>query len=150
VALETVDSQRLTEERVLSHALSTTAKKGGSLMAVIDFQKFRLKHMSWRLKLKDFLEGKGGLSEKQALSHRECSLGLWLYSEGLTQYKHLPDMTKLEKVHKELHDTVNAIITLKNGGKAEEAELEYRKIAPISDNIIALLDNLEKKVKTGG
>ena len=119
-------------------------------MATIDFQKFRLKHMSWRLKLKDFLDGKGGLSEKQALSHRECSLGLWLYSEGLNQYKHLPDMTKLEKVHKELHDTVNSIITLKNSGKAEEAEREFQKIKPISDNIITLLDNLEKKVKAGG
>ena len=119
-------------------------------MASIDFQKFRLKHMSWRLKLKDFLDGKGGLSEKQALSHRECSLGLWLYSEGLTQYKHLPDMTKLEKVHKDLHDTVSAIITLKNNGKAEEAEREFEKIKSISDGIIVLLDSLEKKVKAGG
>jgi methyl-accepting chemotaxis protein len=118
-------------------------------MATIDFQKFRLKHMSWRLKLKDFLEGKGGLSEKQALSHRECSLGLWLYSEGLVQYKHLPDMTKLEKVHKELHDTVNSIIALKNSGKPEAAEREYQKIGPLSDSIIALLDSLEKKAKAG-
>jgi len=118
-------------------------------MAAIDFQKFRLKHMSWRLKLKDFLDGKGGLSEKQALSHRECSLGVWLYSEGLTQHKHLPDMTKLEKVHKDLHDTVNSIISLKTSGKAEEAEREFQKIGPISDSIIALLDNLEKQVKTG-
>ena len=119
-------------------------------MAAIDFQKFRLKHMSWRLKLKDFLEGKGGLSEKQALSHRECSLGLWLYSDGLAKHGTLPDMAKLEKVHKDLHDTVNVIITLKNLGKAREAEQEYQKIGPISDSIIALLDNLEKKVKAGG
>jgi len=51
---------------------------------------------------------------------------------------------------KELHDTVNAIITLKNSGKAEEAEREFQKIKSISDNIIALLDSLEKKVKAGG
>lgn len=119
-------------------------------MAAIDFQKFRVKHMSWRLKLKDFLEGKGGLSEKQALSHRECSLGLWLYSEGLAQHGTLPDMTKLEKVHKELHETVSSIITLKNAGRADEAEREFQKIGPISDSIIALLDTLEKKVKAGG
>ena len=118
-------------------------------MAAIDFQKFRLKHMSWRLKLKDFLDGKGGLSEKQALSHRECSLGLWLYSEGLAQHKDLQEMTELEKVHKDLHDTVNSIISLKNGGKPEEAEREFQKIGPISYSIIALLDILEKRVKTG-
>src|SRR5512139_228948 len=114
-------------------------------MAAIDFQKFRLKHMAWRLKLKDFLDGKGGLSEKQALSHRECSLGLWLYSEGLAQHKNLPEMTELEKVHKDLHDTVNRIISLKNSGKPEEAEREFQKIGPLSESIIALLDILKKR-----
>ena len=119
-------------------------------MAAIDFQKFRLKHMSWRLKLRDFLDGKGGLSEKQALSYRECSLGLWLYSEGMATYRDFPDMAKLEKVHKELHETVNVIISLKNSGKVEDAEREYRRIGPISDSIIALLDSLEKKAKISG
>ena len=47
-------------------------------------------------------------------------------------------------MHINLHETVNTIVSLKNEGKAADAE--YLKIEPISDEIIDLLAAIEKKV----
>ena len=116
-------------------------------MGSIDFQLFRIKHLGWKTKLRDFLDGKGGLTEEQAVSHKDCSLGKWLYPAGLAQYSGLSEMRTLEKVHVTLHDTARKIISLKNSGNAPRAAEEYKKIGPISDEIIDLLKKLEVKVK---
>jgi methyl-accepting chemotaxis protein len=115
-------------------------------MNVMTFRTFKIKHRAWKTRLKDFLEGKGGLTAEQAISHKDCSLGKWMYAEGLQHCSTIPEMKSLEKVHINLHETVKNIVSLKNKGKAAEAEAEYLKIGPISDEIIDLLTVIEKKV----
>jgi methyl-accepting chemotaxis protein len=115
-------------------------------MQAMTFRTFKVKHRAWTTRLKDFLEGKGGLTEEQAISHKDCSLGKWMYAEGLEHYETMPEMKGLEKVHINLHETVKSIVKLKNEGKAAEADTEYLKIGPISDAIINLLTVIEKKV----
>ena len=110
------------------------------------FKTFKIKHRAWKSKLRDFLEGKGGLTLEQATSHKDCSLGQWMYSEGLELLRTIPEMKSLEKVHIHLHDLVRSIISLKNNGKTAEAEAEYLKIGPTSDKIIDMLTVIEKKV----
>jgi methyl-accepting chemotaxis protein len=115
-------------------------------MHAMTFRTFKVKHRAWKTKLKDFLEGKGGLTEEQAISHKDCSLGKWMYAEGQQHYKTIPEMKGLEAMHINLHETVKSIVKLKNEGKAAEADAEYLKIGPISDEIINLLTVIEKKV----
>ena len=110
------------------------------------FKTFKVKHRAWTTRLKDFLEGRGGLTEEQAISHKECSLGKWMYAEGLQHFSTVPEMKSLEKVHIQLHETVKSIVSLKNVGKATEADAEYLRIGAISDEIINLLTAIEKKV----
>ncbi|HYA88219.1 MAG TPA: CZB domain-containing protein [Nitrospirota bacterium] len=110
------------------------------------FNTFRIKHRVWKMRLKDFLEGKGGLTETQAISHKDCSLGKWMYAGGLQHYSTIPEMKSLENVHIRLHETVKNIVALKNSGKTVEAEAEYLNIGPMSDEIIDLLTVIEKKV----
>ncbi|HUL01422.1 MAG TPA: CZB domain-containing protein [Nitrospirota bacterium] len=110
------------------------------------FRTFKIKHRAWKTRLKDFLEGKGGLTEEQAISHKDCSLGKWMYTEGLDHYRTVPEMRTLEKVHINLHETVKNIVSLKNQCKTADADTEYMKIGPISDEIISLLTVIEKKV----
>jgi len=117
-------------------------------MNALTFKTFKVKHRAWTTRLKDFLEGKGGLTEEQAVSHKDCSLGKWMYSEGLQYSSTIREMKSLERVHINLHDTVKNIVSLKNEGKAAEADAEYLKIGPISDEIINLLTVIEKKVST--
>jgi methyl-accepting chemotaxis protein len=115
-------------------------------MNAMTFRTYKIKHRAWKSRLKDFLDGKGGLTEEQAISHKDCDLGKWMYKEGMNEYKTIPEMKALERVHIHLHETVRSIVLLKNLGKAAEAEAEYTKIEPISDEIVDLLTVIEKKV----
>ena len=117
-------------------------------MNAMTFRTFKIKHRAWKTRLKDFLEGKGGLTEEQAISHKDCDLGKWMYAEGITQCGNIPEMKTLEKVHINLHNTVKSIVSLKNQGKVADAEAEYLKIGPISDEVVDLLTAIEKKVAT--
>ncbi len=117
-------------------------------MNALIFKTFKIKHRAWKTRLKDFLEGKGGLTAEQAISHKDCGLGKWMYAEGLQHYSAIPEMKSLEKVHVNLHEIVKKIVSLKNEGKAAEADAEFLKIGPISDEIINLLTAVEKEVST--
>jgi methyl-accepting chemotaxis protein len=119
-------------------------------MSYYDFQVYSLKHSIWKAKLRDFLEGKQSLTKEKAASHKDCDLGKWLYSEGLKKYENIRDMQKLEKVHEDLHATVRNIISLKESGDSSAAEVEYKKIGPISDELVALLAAIGEKVKSMG
>ncbi len=112
----------------------------------LDFSSARIKHATWKLKLRDFLDGKPGLTANQATSHRDCDLGKWLYSEGLSKYATILDMKTLEKEHEKLHQLIKTIVDLKNSGKAKEAEAEFLKVEPVSNRIIELLKSVEAKV----
>jgi methyl-accepting chemotaxis protein len=117
-------------------------------MNAMTFRTFKIKHRAWKTRLKDFLEGKGGLTQEQAVSHKDCSLGKWMYAEGVDLFRTIPEMKSLEKVHISLHETVKRIVSLKQEGRTAEAEAEYLKIGPISDRIIDLLTEIENKVAT--
>ncbi len=55
-------------------------------------------------------------------------------------------MKTLEKVHASLHETLKRIVPLKQNCRPAEAEAGYRKIGPISGEIIDLLTVIENKV----
>ena len=115
-----------------------------------DFTRAKLKHSTWKLKLRSFLDGKGGLSTTEAISHRDCELGKWLYAEGLTKFASLPEIKTLEREHESLHRTIKTIIDLKAIGKAGEAEAAFLKIDQFSHRIVELLDTLEAHANAAG
>ncbi|AMW27016.1 CZB domain-containing protein [Arthrospira platensis] len=80
------------------------------------------------------------------LSHNDCYLGKWLDGKGLSEYGNCPEIRSLEKVHRQLHQVAKNSITLKCLGKVESAYPEVHKIEPLSQQIITLLERLEKKV----
>jgi methyl-accepting chemotaxis protein len=112
----------------------------------VDFNVARSKHLSWKTRLRAFLDGKEAMTVAQATSHHDCDLGKWLYGAGLKEYGHLPEMQKLEKEHAEMHGVVKRVVELKTSGDAVRAEQEYAKVGPLSGSIIALLDAMEKKL----
>jgi methyl-accepting chemotaxis protein len=113
-----------------------------------DFTRAALKHSTWKLRLRGFLDGKGGLSPVEATSHKDCDLGKWLYAEGLTKHGSFPEMKTLEREHELLHLTVKTIVDLKAAGKAREAESAFLRIEPISKRVTELLTILDGKMKT--
>jgi methyl-accepting chemotaxis protein len=112
-----------------------------------DFAVARVTHIGWKASLREFLDGKGSLTLEQAVSHKECDLGKWLYSEGLTKYGDMPEMKEFEKVHIELHAIIRKVVHLKDSGDASAANKEYEKMDKISSKIFSLLVTIEKKIE---
>lgn len=114
--------------------------------ATLDFFKARTAHLAWRQRIRDFLDGKQSLSHAEAVSHRDCVLGKWLYQAGMATYGHIPEMQRMEKSHERLHAVIREIIALKEAGKYAQAESLFREIGQLSDEIVELLQTVEGRV----
>lgn len=114
-------------------------------MMALDFSMAKLAHQQWKFRLRSFLDGIEEMSLGEAVSHRDCDFGKWLYSEGLDQYSNLTEMQRLEKIHEELHTHVRSVIELKNSGNPEQAEAEYQKVADTSAEVTRLIDSIVAK-----
>ncbi len=115
-------------------------------MGKTDFTEIRLQHVAWRVKLNDFLDGKSSMSEEEAISHKACDVGKWLYSEGMKKYGEMTEIQELEKIHVELHSTVKKIITLKQSGEILDQEEESVKLDNILRKMMFLLVDIEEKL----
>ena len=115
-------------------------------MSKADFTDIRLQHVTWRVKLNDFLDGKPSMTEEQATSHKACDVGKWLYSVGMKKYGTMPEIQELEKIHVELHSTVKNILMLKQSGKILDQEEESVKLDKILRKIMFLLVDIEEKL----
>ncbi len=126
-----------------SSAASTRAQTANSSL---DFSLAKSKHLGWKARLKNFLEGSESLTMDQAVSHRDCDLGKWLYSSGMSTYGHLPAMQQMESLHKEMHELVHSCINNKQGGNSQAAQNDYQNVATLSDKIVNLLTEVEASV----
>jgi methyl-accepting chemotaxis protein len=129
----------------LEHA-GPVAQSAAPQSAELDFFAARTAHMAWRQKIRDFLDGNQALTRAEAVSHRDCALGKWLYSTGLDSYGHVPEMQRMEQEHERLHGVIRDIIELKNDGQATAAEKRFGQIESLSDSIVHLLKSVESKV----
>ncbi len=57
-------------------------------------------------------------------------------------------MTSLESVHAQMHSVVERVVALQESGGDVEARAEYQKVLPLSQRVVALLEQLEKQVNS--
>lgn len=117
----------------------------GEAGGALDLSKAKAAHAAWKARLRDFLDGRGALSASEATSHKDCSLGKWYYGEGLSHFGHLPEMQALEAPHAELHRLIRQIIEAKQAGDMLQAEALFKQVAPLSEEIVALLGTIERQ-----
>jgi len=118
-------------------------------MSTINFAVVKLAHMTWRLKLRAYLDGTEEIDLKTLVSHRDCDLGKWIYSTGAAEFTHCGDFIELEKKHKVMHQMVKQVVQTKSLGRAKEAERELAGIREFADMVVALITKLEERVATG-
>ena len=117
-------------------------------MSETDFTDIRLKHVTWRVNLDDFLNGKPGMTSEEATSHEACDVGKWLYSAGMKKYGTMLEMQELEKIHVELHAAVKNIMTLKQSGNLSAEKEERENLDKILRKVMFLLVDIEQKLIT--
>jgi methyl-accepting chemotaxis protein len=114
----------------------------------LEFSMAKLAHQQWKFRLRQFLDDQEPMSASQAVSHRDCDFGKWLYAEGLAQYgSTMPDINRLEKVHADMHQMVRQVVDMKNAGNKAQAEESYHRVVDLSGQVIELLDRCMTQVR---
>lgn len=103
-------------------------------------------HMALRIHMRAFLNDQSKLDDTLTVSHKECSLGKWYYSTDLNKFGHLNEVQALEQPHLDLHALIHQIINFKNSGKLAEAETEFARMAPLSEQIVDLLEQIKQTI----
>ena len=112
-----------------------------------DFEEAKSKHLNWKYKIKNFIEGSSSLTHHQATSSDNSELGKWYINEGKEKYGHLEVMQKFENEQEKLHNYVKEILELKANNNIEKAEDTFLELLLSSDKIIHLLEEAEESVK---
>lgn len=118
--------------------------------STVDFNLAKAKHLNWKYKIRNFIDGTGSLRLQQAISPYESELGKWYYTEGKVLYGSLESMRTFEKTNIELHQIVEDIIELNKNGEQIKSEIKYQQLLNTSDKIVLLLDKSEEIINKLG
>jgi methyl-accepting chemotaxis protein len=129
------------------HALMEELARFKTNVEGVDLGAAKSAHLSWKVRLRGYLDGKSSLTLQEAVSHRDCAFGKWYYSEGLQRYAHIPEMQEIETPHEELHALVKQAIELKEAGDVEAAEALYDRVSSISARIVDRLNTIEDRIQ---
>jgi hypothetical protein len=110
----------------------------------VDFTRYITEHIVWNVRLKCFLDGGECITEQQAVSAEQCSLGTWLNSSAIKEYKNSPGFMELNSVHKKMHEKVKKVVLAKHSGDIKLAEKGLKELHKINDSIIKLLTSLDE------
>lgn len=115
-------------------------------LGVKELRSARAAHMTWKAKLRGFLDGNVELDKNSSFAHTDCVFGKWYHGKGLAEFSHIPEMQDINAPHKKLHELIKQIVTLEDKGEMSRAEDEYKKVGGLSDQIITLLSIIEEKI----
>ena len=111
-----------------------------------NFSKEIADYLIWPLKLRSYLQGMEDIPEGQAQSINSNYLGKWLSKDGLTKFGSMPEVKELNRVHDEIHQSINRLVNYKKEGHLSHAKHELKRIDPLSKKIIYLLASIERKI----
>ncbi|QEP41980.1 HAMP domain-containing protein [Ectothiorhodospiraceae bacterium BW-2] len=114
-------------------------------LATTELHRAKASHLSWKSRMRGFLDGKTALTSKEAFSAQECRFGRWYYNEGLARFGHIETMRQIEAPHKALHDKIKEIIRHKEQGNSSAAEAGYQEVISLSDQVVNLIDKVERQ-----
>ena len=112
------------------------------------FQNSGVNHFMRKNKLRGMLDGKISSTEIGQISHKECELGIWLYSDGLKNFGNAEEMRELEAVHLEIHNICRRIIHLAGQDNKKEAEEEYKKMDEKTKVMVNILSHLSTQIES--
>lgn len=115
----------------------------------VDLSAAKTAHLSWKTRLRSYLDGKSSLKESEAVSHHDCAFGKWYYSDGKQKYGQMTEFRSIEGPHERLHAKVREAIQHQSRKEHGAAERCYDEVAVISGDIVDRLTALEDKVQGG-
>src|SRR6476646_3567360 len=98
----------------------------------IDLIQENNKHLGLKDDLHSFITGKTDRAASLNCYHYDCSLGKWLYKNGIDTYRGMPEIHQLERIHSEMHHLINDLIEESKNGRTEKSLEAYKKVEEIA------------------
>ena len=112
----------------------------------VDFEQARLKHAAWKTTVREYLDDKIALGPERIVSHFNCDLGKWYYSEGKEKYGKVVPMQYMEIKHEKLHKIIKDIWDFKQSNDLDMVEDLYFDLMDTSDKIVFYLNEAEEVI----
>lgn len=122
-------------------------------MLTLDFAEAKLRHTTWKLRLRRFLDGEEVLTEAQAIDHHACEVGRWLAapgSGGFARWGQRSELSELDAAHRAMHAAVRRVIEARNAGRMADAERAFDEADGHARAVVTLLTSIEGFVAAGG
>jgi methyl-accepting chemotaxis protein len=117
-------------------------------MVIMDLQAAVIAHLNWKSKLTDFFYGFEKLNLSDVPDHTRCDFGKWLYDRGLKDLAGLSETSRMEILHKEVHDDIRTLVAMsKEQRESEDGKARLTKFKDKCDQFIAMLERMEKEVR---
>ncbi len=101
-------------------------------------------HLLWKWRVYNVLLGLDDVDTQNAANYETCRLGLWYYGDLSHELKNQPTFRQLEEPHKAVHYFAKQAVQSFEQGNLSEAENAFKHLQRASDQVIALLSELEK------
>lgn len=103
-------------------------------------------HLLWKWTIYNVLLGIEKMQAQQITSHKECRLGEWYYGTLSDQVKKQLPFQHLEAPHQAVHQYAKVAVNEYGQGHIEKAYEAFQKLEEASNEVVALLVQLEKSL----
>lgn len=110
--------------------------------AVIDFTAIKKGHVRWRGRLMAMFEGREQVTVDSAKDHTKCAFGKWCKDEAPKGLQASPVYMRITTHHEAFHLLAAGVISLWEQGQRDAAIEDFYKLAPHTDELFTLLDQL--------
>jgi diguanylate cyclase (GGDEF)-like protein/PAS domain S-box-containing protein len=100
-----------------------------------------VEHRAWIVEIEVFLKSDG---EEAPQDMNNCRFDYWLKNEGHVLYRDRTAYRTIEVLHREIHERVHALVTMKKQGKTEEALRGFTELYLLRDNLLEQLRHLPR------
>lgn len=108
-------------------------------------QKVKTDHVLWKWWVYNAMMGFHPLDQEQAMDHRSCRLGQWMYREASDGVRRLPLFDELDAAHQAVHQTAALAIAAIEAGERETAKQQLEAMESHSERVVRLLDELGRQ-----
>ncbi len=103
-------------------------------------------HLMWKKRLTELLLGRVNIRPEEVSDHHHCRLGKWYYGIGMQNYGHIPEFSKLEEPHAQVHAMAREIVKLHEQQQDTQALAKLRQLEGLTTTVINSLERLRYQV----
>jgi methyl-accepting chemotaxis protein len=104
-------------------------------------------HINFKIRMANMALGNGLIAEKDIHDHKQCRLGKWYNSHGMSCYGQDADFRNMESPHARVHEIGKEIARLSASGQMQTAQRKIEDLESYSKQLFTQIDNLLKKIK---